>query len=114
MGWSTLVVVQQRGHVLGGAIDSKGDARRRYGGGPDGFGETDERVSAAQEEITAHERSGKRTKPQLKATNVYRSVEPEPMIPNRRTDLALWDLQTSSDCSLSPSLALVAPHQSPL
>ncbi|KAL6963435.1 hypothetical protein U1Q18_043440 [Sarracenia purpurea var. burkii] len=75
--------------------------------------ETAERISAAQEEIVAHERSGKRTKPQLKATNVYRSMEPEPVITNRRSDLTIWDFRTNSDYSLSPSLALVAPHQSP-
>ncbi|KAL6952611.1 hypothetical protein U1Q18_045359 [Sarracenia purpurea var. burkii] len=35
-GWSTPVVVQWRGHVLGGDVDSEGDSRRRYGGGQDG------------------------------------------------------------------------------
>ncbi|KAL7003622.1 hypothetical protein U1Q18_004773 [Sarracenia purpurea var. burkii] len=36
MRWSAPVVVQQRGHVLGGAVAREGDARRCYGGGPDG------------------------------------------------------------------------------
>ncbi|KAL6972103.1 hypothetical protein U1Q18_031788, partial [Sarracenia purpurea var. burkii] len=52
-------------------------------------------------------------KPQLKATNVYRSVEPELVITNQRFDFAIWDLRTNSDCYLSSSLSLVALHQSP-